>query len=48
MVEGNVLEVCLAFFFLINSHALLVQKYPQYLEDLALHIEHPQLTELTC
>ena len=21
---------------------------PQYLEDLALHIEHPQLTELTC
>ena len=47
MLYFLVLEVCLAFFFLINSHALLVRKYPRYLEDLALHIEHPQLTELT-
>jgi hypothetical protein len=26
---------------------LLVRKYPRYLEDLALHIGHPQLTELS-
>ena len=42
-----VLEVCLAFFLKFNSQAsLLVRRYPRYLNDLALHIGHPQLTEL--
>ena len=56
MVEGNVvlartrskfLSFLFSLFFQLNPHALQVRKYPRYINDLAMHIGHPQLTELT-
>ena len=51
MVEGNVVLArtwgMFSPFLWWNSQPLLVRNYPWYLNELALHIGHPQLTELS-